>query len=649
MKEYLDHLFSDKDSDIERVADKYKAAGNREKERIFEATKRKYDKLKEEYDNNSDDGFIKEAEGVERYHRPNWIRFVCGAAAAVVLLGGAFGGILLSRSQKVQHMTHSSVVEEQSTVPTAVNEKDNDKSVAVKTLVSSLEQIMRAQYPVGEDLSDSIWFNIDAYAAEVDQVLNLTKYYYAVTDPELDTFEEIDAKLKETFSDELYHTYLGGDLSDYEVGHDFKDDSLANKYIRSFILYNGKTYALSLCEPNASYAAGFEQLYNFSGYKLISSDFKEGGKLLERDMMYLSEDGGYEDLEGLVTCTRVYERADGGKVTAEIQMILKEGEWRIAAFDVNGDPAVNTVPEPTTVPVEEPHNEEEFAELQLHERRICANYEEAKELVNELENAWQNGTYTFKKIDREKYIKKIMDSQNTEELNSLENKSYIYHMLYNGFRYYDTADASYDETVEENGSSYEVTERSIADNRSKYMYNEYEMNSESGIDHITWYINDTQWITVDHKTGFYTEYNDYIQNYETEYVPDNDRCIEYYTPDGEIILARDFTNCILTGCSNECLHPDADGLFDFDTWSIEGTTEILGRECVEVYQSNSRYTKDMFIDMRTGIIVKSTQTNNETGDTQTMKLTSIEIDKPIEYKSFDPTGYEPKPYEITAG
>ena len=57
----------------------------------------------------------------------------------------------------------------------------------------------------------------------------------------------------------------------------------------------------------------------------------------------------------------------------------------------------------------------------------------------------------------------------------------------------------------------------------------------------------------------------------------------------------------------------------------------------------------MFIDMRTGIIVKSTQTNNETGDTQTMKLTSIEIDKPIEYKSFDPTGYEPKPYEITAG
>ncbi|EWM53610.1 hypothetical protein [Ruminococcus flavefaciens] len=648
MKDQLDYLFSDNDDDIERIADKYKAAGEKEKEKIYEKSKRKYNIMKDEDTRINDDGFIKEAEGVERYNRPSWIRFICGAAAAFVLLGGALGGVLLSRSQKVQHMDHGSDVEELST-DAIVQNNNVDKNEVVDTLISNYEQIMRTQYPVGADNEDHIWFKVDVYDETSDSTVNKTREYYAVTDNELDTHIELTSKLSETFCDELYNDYLGKDFSNFEVGYDFEDDSRIEKYLAKFIVYNDKIYALSLIEPTASYDKGFEELYNFSEYKLISSKFTEGGKLLSGDTQYFSEKDEPEAYKGLVTCKRVYERADGGKVTAEIQIIPKDESWRIAAFDVNADLVEKTVPEPTTQPAEETHNEEEFAELQLHERRICASYEEAKELVNELEKAWQNGTYTFKKIDKEKYIKQIISSENTEELNSVENKSYVYHMLNNGFRYYDTADASYEETGEENGSYYESTERSIADNRGKYMYNEFVMNSESGNDHITWYINDTQWITVDHKTKFYTEDNEYVQTYETEYVPDNDRIIECYAPGGEIILAGAFTNCILTGCSNECLHPDADGMFDFDTWFIEGTEEFLGRECVAIHQNNSRYNKQMLVDMRTGIIMRSVCTSNETGDTQTMKVTSIEIDKPIEYKTFDPTGYEPKPTEITAG
>ena len=70
MKDKLDYLFSNKDSDIDRVAEKYTAAGNKEKEKIYEITRKKYNILREEEANTSEDGFIKEAEGVERYSRP---------------------------------------------------------------------------------------------------------------------------------------------------------------------------------------------------------------------------------------------------------------------------------------------------------------------------------------------------------------------------------------------------------------------------------------------------------------------------------------------------------------------------------------------------------------------------------------------------
>ena len=108
MKDELDMIFSDKDSDIEKISSRYKAVDDQRKEKIYEISKRKYNILKAGESEAADDGFIVSAEGVERYSRPKLYRYFSAAAAALVLFGGAFGGVMLSRSSKVQHMSSSS-------------------------------------------------------------------------------------------------------------------------------------------------------------------------------------------------------------------------------------------------------------------------------------------------------------------------------------------------------------------------------------------------------------------------------------------------------------------------------------------------------------------------------------------------------------
>ena len=484
MKDELDMIVSDKDSDIEKISSRYKAVDDKRKEKIYEISKRKYNTLKAGGNENADDGFIVSAEGVERYRRPSLYRYLSAAAAVIVLFGGVFSGVMLSRSNKIQPMNPSSGSEVTETTVEATTSAElfRDDAVVDK-LLSNLEMIQRPQYPDAEtvDLSDEIYFNRDEYSPEVDKFLNLTKYYYAVKDERLDTMEEVEAVLNDTFIYESRTSYIGRDLSSHEIGYDFKDDSLGNKYIRTFITYNDKVYVQSKCEPYSSYAYSFDGLYNFSNYKLISSEFEKGGSTIIVNGDSIIEDLEVGSLEKLVTCTREYEKPDGQRIVANIELLPEDGVWKVASFSVkmkneedqNAHNSNNELPT-----VEAPSNDGEFAQLQLHEEKKYYNTAETSSLLAELDNAWNNGTYRFKKVDTEKYAQQIWNAGGFDELNTLENKSFIYHMMWNSYNYFDSADITYNIRGEQGSNVWSDEVHSFADNRGKYYKQPFDINLE---------------------------------------------------------------------------------------------------------------------------------------------------------------------------
>ncbi len=643
MKDELDMIFSDKDSDIEKISSRYKAVDDQRKEKIYEISKRKYNILKAGESEAADDGFIVSAEGVERYSRPKLYRYFSAAAAALVLFGGAFGGVMLSRSSKVQHMSSSSNTGVTEATSEGVTKADifSDDTVVDK-LLSNVELIQRAQYPETNtiDLSDGIWFNSDEFVPEVGKQMSITKYYYAVKDERLDTWKELDAFFTDTFIKASRERYVGPDIGSYDVGYDFKDDPFANKYLLTFILYNDKVYAKSLCEPDKCYAYGFDGLYNFSNYKLVSSEFEKGGSTLIVNGDSIIEDLEVGSLEKLVTCTREYERPDGQRIVANIELLPEDGVWKLASFSVkmkneedqNADSSNNELPT-----VEAPSDDSGFAQLQLHEEKKYYNTAETSSLLAELDNAWNNGTYRFKKVDTEKYAQQIWNAGGFDELNTLENKSFIYHMMWNSYNYFDSADITYNIRGEHGSNVWSDEEHSFADNRGKYyrIESEIDNNLEHGLGTTYLYDGISTSVNENEKTYYewYYEFFDYLDRY----MPDQYRWIKVYDEEtGEPVQQ----NTYHVNVENVyILYPGAGDFYEFDKWYIEGVEEILGRQCAAISYTEGDYSLEMLIDMRTGIVMRYTKDFADIGQIDTMKVTSLVLNEPVEHKYFDKTGY----------
>ncbi|MBR0512384.1 MAG: hypothetical protein IJJ81_07430 [Ruminococcus sp.] len=648
MKDELDMIFSKKESDIEKISSRYKAVDDKRKEKIYEISKRKYNIMKAGESEGADDGFIVSAEGVERYRRPRFYRYFSAAAAAVVLFGGVCGGVMLSRSSKIRHMNQSS--DSDITVTTAENSTSAEifsDDAVVDKLVSSLEILEKPQYPTTDsiDLNDGIWFNKDDYAPEVDKIMNLTKYYYAVTDERIDTVEEIEEILDATFIYESRNRYLCGDLSGFEVGYDFKDDSLANKYVKTFINYNGKIYAQSLCEPNASISQDFDSLYNFSNYKLVSSEFKEGGELLAMNRIMYDEEQQPVPLDKLVTCTRVYERPDGEKVKAEIELLPENDEWKIASFWValkNSEGQVvynsNTVFPSLEDKVSAQEESGEFADLQLHEQLVYSDYDEAVAVLDEVNNVIKNGGYEFKRVDVEKYAAKILEASDYEERNTLENKSFIYHLMTNSSRYFDTADLTYYYKREYQNEIWEKNEHCLADNAGRYIYVDCkDINGGSDYD-TTICMYNNMWINADNIKKTYIESEEDTSFTSNSFIPDNYRVIDYYTESGNVENFAFLGDTVFGQLGRESLYPSTFEMRDFDGWHIERTEEVLGRQCAVIEFGGATYIAEKYVDLRTGIVLKSTE-RTEIDEVLEMSVNSINIDQPLGYIYFDPSGY----------
>ena len=185
--------------------------------------------------------------------------------------------------------------------------------------------------------------------------------------------------------------------------------------------------------------------------------------------------------------------------------------------------AVTTAPV-TTAPVNA--NNGEFGELQLHQVPVFANDDEANALLDEINYGWMNGTYQFKKVDTEKYTQQIWN-----ELNTLENKSYVYHVLMNSYHYFDTAEVSY--TI--NGRSTEKTwitnRHEIVDNRSNYFRVDTTVDTGTMPVSNSACYNQGILTKADNFERTFTTSDSSNLDYEFNYVPDNYRTFEYMGSD----------------------------------------------------------------------------------------------------------------------
>ena len=644
MKDELDMMFSKNEKDIERISGKYAAAGRKEKEKIYKISMKKYEQLKAQEE--SDDGFTVEASGVERYRRPMLYRGISAVAATMVLVSGLAGGLLLAKNSRIPKLNiNDSVNTGQSTV---VNEiAEDNRNSDVDTLVDNFGHIMRELY-IADDGYESgvgVTFYKDAVDPETGEMYKEDLVYYNVTDEKLNDPEKLQKFMDATFAPKLNAYYLGGDLSGHEDGEDFADDGMASRYLRPFIVYNGVVLADHI-DDDMSYNYKYHEVYDFSNYKLVSSVFDDNTESFEDELglenMFMQYDES--DMQSVV-CSRVYQREDGILISADL-LLRKDGDnWKIADYSImystekkqtEAEIVENT--QPTTA--SEIEDNDDYGELQLHEEKIFANVEEAEAFNKKINEEMGSGVFQFKKVNTEKYAQQIWNAEGYEELNTLENKSYIYHILLNSYRYFDTADVIYTTEVEHSEGTAESSVHCMADTRNKRYYLESEFSDvDDYYDHVKLYSYDGIWINADETKKTYFEDGYSEPDYDLNYIPDNYIYTGYYGVDGNIYY-NSYGNIIFAGKGAGCLFNTMESdMFDFENWYIDGTGEILGRQCVAVKIEREGYSCHKYIDLRNGIIMQSTEVDEYDPHTKTMTVKSIKIDMPFEYPYFDPTGY----------
>lgn len=683
----LDILFSDKDSDIELISGAYPAAGDKEKERIYKISKRKYNMQKNADEHDGD--YIKQAEGVEQYRRPKWYRGFCAAAAAVVLVGGTVGtamltgkGKLLSTSENDQMTSLSnSEMQDRRTdnaddiidellgnlqlfdglfygkgtdsadqliyyVPVGYNEFDTEEfdDSAVNYVDPALGKQSRepvasffgndlGEYKVqsGNGRSDmdrlieeseqrvsdnirQIEVNIGGYtvAYDNDSVTYQGDYnvytYSKVTDPRFDTMEELK-DFASSFMVVNDERVFGDDFSEYPSETVFESSVM----LSDFIEYKGSVY---------SHIMQGEQFMRFDEYEIISTDYR-----------FEVPDGAEENYcmtDGDFTFERVYRIDDDTALYCSFTVIKDESDsrykissWSISEgvneFDKNDD-------KPQEQETDEPDEQEEYNSIWLRYNGLPVVHEidHALSIIEDEKKVYEErGIF---KVDTRPYINMLLSAETDEELNTLENKSYIYHIMLNSVDYYETAQGSM-----------KCEEREIqfrTDLTDQYAYS-----------HVVKDGLELEYFTIDGVTynkvpseRVYTFVNTYT---EREHIPDYARVFKthlqgyYCHPLNEI-----------THIGEEALFPQGiamQRLCEPDWWSIVGIETYLGRQCAVIEgESEEVYGKSgyfrLWTDIETGIVLKAYE--GSVDSEPTIEVYELELNAPIEKTPFDAEDYE---------
>lgn len=262
-----------------------------------------------------------------------------------------------------------------------------------------------------------------------------------------------------------------------------------------------------------------------------------------------------------------------------------------------------------------------YGELELHRCFDERNPEDAEWLKNALDSQ-----EPLLPIDRAPYIAKFMepagDPQAAEakftELNTLEYKSYVYHMMLNSVDYYRTAQGtvSVEEAVAE--KSYEFAFQ--ADLMSQQFYENFSFHAADGTTGERYIADGIEYLCGESQVCSESP----VEPAEPHRIPDNAR--GYLNAEGTL-LAVERHDTVDQMRASMILHPQKYAvyeLWDFETWEITDTPVYLERDAIGIQGEDF----SAVIDLQTGIVLRWEWDYGD-GSTETLAVTSLEINTDI--------------------
>ena len=285
-----------------------------------------------------------------------------------------------------------------------------------------------------------------------------------------------------------------------------------------------------------------------------------------------------------------------------------------------------------TTTAEETEPTQKFRELQLHEVQYADSEEEAEELVNQhMIECKFDERYG---VDVEHYVEQL---RNSDDLNTLENKSYIYHMMLNSIDYYSTVQGS--------GTSHGKKFEFKADLVNHKMYSKQIDESDYGtIFREEYFLDEFLYeLSSNNSSGGVSSYKkkflyNYYEDYGECYSEDNYRRVYLTYPESEYIDDSDYCSFgdrkyqFYALAESTLIYPDIyalDKLWDFDSWKINLIEEYNGRECALISGTHKDVMFKMYIDIQTGIMMYYFEDIPAFGGI-TMNIDKLEVDSPCE-------------------
>lgn len=294
-----------------------------------------------------------------------------------------------------------------------------------------------------------------------------------------------------------------------------------------------------------------------------------------------------------------------------------------------------TTPEPVTETVTEPKTEQ-FLELPIHndESIYVETLEEAKNM--QLEHSFEMSWDDRYGVNTEHYAGLLLSDG--YDINSLEAKSYIYHMMLKSYLYFDSVKG----TLNSDGISNTVIE-------FRTDLNKWESYAKVS-DHDTDTVIGEEYMCNDklyNVTSASSTYRETFSNKSDKIMLIEDNYIHIDIAPPDYGLTGFGSGSPICGIENNYLCPyqyAASRMREFDNWQITGFTETNGRTAAVISGTLSGVCDyEMKVDIYTGIMLELTE-NAYNGNSEHTYFSSIEIDVPIEPVVFDSTGYEQEDY-----
>ncbi|MCR4890470.1 MAG: hypothetical protein K5979_15045 [Ruminococcus sp.] len=310
-----------------------------------------------------------------------------------------------------------------------------------------------------------------------------------------------------------------------------------------------------------------------------------------------------------------------GGIAGGLKIVENANRPHIEAEEIQEESAVSEyIPE--TVEIEEiteattEVSEDTYMELQLHE---TSPYTETLEEAHKLQSEHQilmpwNERYG---VDTEHYTDLLCSGDH--DINSLEAKSYIYHIMLNTPLYFSTANGHYQSLDDDGTITNEVDFQVDIEAQEGYSSscNSYGQKTE----HFNY---DDMAIEVNYDGETRKFYN--VKETTYMFTEDNYRHIDIAPPDIGVSICTQHS--MLVYASNVL---SADGLAmsrlgDFDRWNVTEITNFIGRDAALIEgTSENGYPFKITVDIKTGFLLEYIENNIiET------RMTELEVDTPIE-------------------